>query len=74
MMHAGFGWVGFLFMLLFWAVLIALAVGLMGMVFHRRGPRAPADGRPTPRQILDVRYARGEIDHEQYELMKKDLS
>ncbi len=31
-------------------------------------------GRPqTAREILDQRYARGEIDREQYEQMKQDL-
>lgn len=30
--------------------------------------------RESPRQILDRRYAAGEIDKEKYESMKKDLN
>ena len=35
-----------------------------------RGTREP---EPTAREILDRRYARGEISREEYQQMKKDL-
>jgi putative membrane protein len=39
-----------------------------------RGPGPMAQGWPeTPSQILDRRYAGGEITREQYEQMKRDL-
>ncbi len=66
----GFGMMGG--MLLFWIVLIVLAVLLVRGLFQSnrsRGSSAPQ----TPRQILDQRYARGEITREQYLTMLKDI-
>ncbi|HEX6302644.1 MAG TPA: SHOCT domain-containing protein [Anaerolineales bacterium] len=75
MMGFGMGFFGLLFMLLFWGGLILLAVWLAKALFQ--GNRsAGSSSRPTnsAREILDQRYARGEITREQYELMKQDLS
>ena len=71
----GFGMsFGMLFMGLFWVVLIVGAVWLAGALFQT-GHAPNLGGRSlTPREILDQRYARGEITREQYELMKQDLS
>ncbi|WP_326791107.1 SHOCT domain-containing protein [Streptomyces sp. NBC_00151] len=66
---SGWGWftmsVG---MLLFWALLIVFAV-----VLFRAVPRSSDSGTktgtrpgPTPEQILAERFARGEIDEEEY--------
>ena len=77
-MMTGFGFMGFfglLVMVLFWGGLIALAVWLVSTLINN-GKRTsqPPDGNPvTPREILDQRYARGEIDRDQYEQMKQDL-
>lgn len=75
-MGLGFGMFGLLFMLLFWVVLIALAIWLVSALFpgSNRRPTSGADHLQSPREILDTRYARGEITREQYELMKQDLS
>ena len=64
-----------LFMLLFWGGLVALAVWLVSALFPRNGrePTRSTDLELSPREILDRRYARGEITREQYELMKQDL-
>ncbi len=62
-------------MLLFWVVVIVLAVLLVRGLF----PSNPTSSRnfpgqpPSPRQILEQRYARGEINREQYQLMLRDL-
>lgn len=59
------GWSGdwmWIWMLLFWAALVALAVGL----FHRTDP-GRRDDRDPAREILAKRYARGEIDTDEYE-------
>lgn len=71
----GFGIFGLILTILFWGVLIVLAVWLVQSLFgNRRQAQPPAAHREqTPREILDQRYARGEITREQYELMKKDL-
>jgi putative membrane protein len=75
MMGLGFGVFGLLFMLLFWGGLIGLAVWLVSALFPRSDRRLPdPDERAlSASQILDRRYARGEITREQYELMKQDL-
>lgn len=74
-MMMGFGVVGLLFMLLFWGVLIAGAIALVRGIFPQGGPayRSHTRSEEDPRQILDQRYARGEVTREEYEIMKKDL-
>ena len=69
MWGGGFSMVGGVMMLLFWGgiiLLIALAVrGFSGGSEARRGPDA--------REILRERYARGDIDEEEYERRKAGL-
>lgn len=72
MMGLGMG-VGLLLMLLFWGLLIAVAVWLAKVVFSGRDP-APGAPEPNPREVLDQRYARGEISREEYELIRADLA
>ncbi len=76
MMHwgswTGFGWgmgVGWIFMLLFWTLLVALAaLGVKSAVRAGRGAKCD-----DPVDILKTRYARGEITKEQFEHMRSDL-
>ena len=75
----GLGWGGLgmgLMMLLFWGGLVVLAVLLVRGLFPGSGrvPTGPSGAEPTARQILDQRYARGEITREQFEQLKQDLS
>ena len=72
----GFGILGLLLMVLFWGGLILLAVLLVRALFRgNRGSFSTTSSHTeTPREIIDERYARGEVTREQYELMKKDLS
>jgi putative membrane protein len=68
-MMGGFG-LGF--MGIFWVVLI-----IVGLIFFRqfnKGKRGPEDTGSTPLEILKQRYARGEIDKQEYETKKRDLS
>jgi putative membrane protein len=75
MMGVGFGLGGLLMMLLFWGVLVALAVWLVGALFPRAvRPAASGERGLTARHILDRRYARGEITRQQYELIKQEIS
>lgn len=53
-------------------LLVLIIVVLIQLIFYlRRANRG--DDRRTARQILDERYARGEIDRDQYEQMRRDL-
>jgi putative membrane protein len=76
MMHGfGFGWGGFLGMILVWVLLIAGSVWLVKALFSGGKSNQAADfvGDEKAVDILDRRYARGEISREEYEIMKKDL-
>jgi putative membrane protein len=77
-MMTGFGFMGIfglLLMVLFWGGLIALAVWLVSaLVRNGQGAsKPPAGNGSTPLEILGQRYARGEIDRDEYEQMKSDL-
>jgi putative membrane protein len=52
-------------MAVFWGAIVAVIVLLMRGRPADQGPQAPT--RPTSREILDERFARGEIDREEYE-------
>lgn len=63
---------GFVFMLLFWGLVILGIAALIRWLMTQSSP----DKRPrdkTPLEIAQERYARGEIDREEYERMKRDL-
>jgi len=67
------GGMGLLFMTLFWGALILGGVWLLKGISFKGNQNRSGDSL-TPREILDQRYARGEITREQYELMKTDLT
>jgi putative membrane protein len=74
------GWVGWILNLVIILGIIAGIVLLVVWLARQTGPisssstpRYPEQNQPTALEILQVRYARGEIDQEQYELMKRDL-
>ena len=63
---SGWGWfVMALGMILFWALLGTLGVFLVRALTRPPKPPAPRS-RPAPQQLLDERFARGEIDEEEY--------
>lgn len=77
MMGYGMGWLGFLMMFLFWALVITAAVFLVKWLIQasRRsdsGHESASGGRAL--DILKERYARGEINKEEFERMKADIS
>ncbi len=71
-MMGGFGWV---LMLLVVIVVVVLVAGLLrdvlvGMRGHHSTPMDPGS---SARAILDERYARGEIDADEYKRRRADL-
>jgi putative membrane protein len=62
--YDGMGWAGWLLgsvmMFAFWALIVIVIVALV------RGRGAAGFGQRNPEQILDERFARGEIDIEEY--------
>ncbi|MEU5030214.1 SHOCT domain-containing protein [Streptomyces milbemycinicus] len=63
---SGWGWFAMSSsMILFWALIITAAVlGFRALNRPHENPHAPA--APTPEQILGERFARGEIDEDEY--------
>ncbi len=58
---------------LFWLALIAGVVALIVRAVRHPSRRPVPPCCATPLDALRQRYAKGEITHEQYERMKKDL-
>lgn len=79
MPHAGmgFGFGGWILMILFWVLLIAaIALLIKWLISPRSGSDSePASERRSNRalDILRERYARGEIDHEEFEERRRRL-
>ena len=82
-MMMGFGGFGLLFMLLFFILVIGAAVALVSLLFPRpanpanhnqtRTHQPPPSANDSALDILKLRYARGELTREEYELMKEDI-
>jgi putative membrane protein len=73
----GYGWgmgpLGWVFMGLFWLVVIGVVVWALATLL----PAARNGGRPrpdSPEEILDRRFASGEIDVEQYRRAREELA
>ncbi len=76
MMNGGFGMgLGGGFMWIVWLLLIGLVVWAVVQAVGSGGSRSGTSQPPqkTPLQILEERYARGEIGRDEFERMKKDL-
>jgi putative membrane protein len=63
---------GFLGMLLFWRLFLALIVGGAAFLLQRKEDSGPARDT-TALRILDERLARGEIGREEYETIRAAL-
>jgi len=65
------GWMG-TGMWVFWIVLIVVVV-LLVRAFGSGGSAAPPPRQETPLDILKARYARGEIDEEEFQRRRREL-
>jgi len=63
------GGMGFL-MMLFWAVVLIALVLLISAVFSGRRPSSHTE---SALEILQKRYARGEIDKDRFDAMRREL-
>ena len=72
----GFGLGGFFLMIFFWIALIALAIWIVRIIFEdmSQPPNSTENNGTSAKEILDRRYAQGELSHDEYERMKKDLA
>jgi putative membrane protein len=72
--HGGWGWGAWLamslVMLLFWGLIIAAVIAVIRS--WRPGPREGRGGSSDALRLLDERFARGEIDEEEYR-KRRDL-
>jgi putative membrane protein len=71
----GMGWFGGIFMLVFWVLIIVGLIFLIKWLIHStRGDSGRSfSNAPRALDILKERYARGEIDKQEFEEKKKDL-
>lgn len=71
----GMGWFGMVFNIVFWILILVGLVFLIRWLVQSGRDRSNRGygGGSRALDILKERYARGEIDKQQYESMKKDL-
>lgn len=66
----GFGFFGWLLMLLWWGLIIVALIALIKWVLDQKNPK---EGQSSAIEILKKRYAKGEITKNEFEKIKKDL-
>lgn len=70
----GFGMGGWFGMGLWWIVIVVLIVAAGAFAFRRAGDNRPSMPTESARDVLDKRYARGEIGRDEYEQKKRELA
>jgi putative membrane protein len=68
------GWFGPIMMLVFWGLLILVLILLARWLWGLTQKKQEQTRSESPLDILKRRYASGEIDREEFEQKKKDLS
>ncbi len=70
----GFGWgLGMFGMVVFWIAIVVALVWVVRLVLDRGEPHQSSRPSESPLEILQRRYARGEIDRAEYEEKRRDL-
>ncbi len=70
----GMGWFGPILMTVFWiAVIVAIGLLIRWLILSSRAPRGKTEQSDSALEVLKKRYARGEIDKEEFEAKKLDL-
>jgi putative membrane protein len=70
----GMGWLSMILMALFWVAVIVGIIFLIRWLFVSRGTKVHgATSEDPPLEILKRRYARGEINKEEFEQRKRDF-
>ncbi|MBW8306500.1 MAG: SHOCT domain-containing protein [Thiobacillus sp.] len=72
-MAGGLGFGG-IFMILWWVLIIVGIVGLVKWVATSSGGDGRSGGDSKALDILKQRYARGEIDEQEFQKRKRDLT
>ncbi len=71
--YGGYSFFGSIFMLIFWIlIIVGIVAFIRWLIMSRR--REYHGHEKTPLDILRERYAKGEIDKEEFEAKKKDLN
>ncbi len=79
MMHGfyyggGWNWVGFILNAVVWALIISLFIWLVMRLSRGGQTMQSMHGGQNALDIARERYAKGEIDHDEFEKIKKNLS
>ena len=70
----GMGWIGMIIMAVFWiAVIVGIVFLIRWLILSTRAEGHKAHSENSALEILRKRYARGEINKEEFEEKKKDL-
>ena len=71
---SGMGWFGMIFMIIFWGlVIVGLIFLIKWLIQTTKGEKDIIRRSASALDILKERYARGEINREEFEKMKRDL-
>ncbi|MDP2029549.1 MAG: SHOCT domain-containing protein [Thiobacillus sp.] len=71
----GWHWLGWLGMAFFWLILVLLVLAMVKYLKGNRRSNAPdGERKPDALVLLEERYARGEIDREEFLKKRDDLN
>ena len=74
MWGGGMGWFGMIFMTVFWVlVIVGLVFLIRWLIQTTKSEKSVFRGGSSALDILKERYAKGEIDKEEFEIIKRDL-